>query len=248
VRTNNLYLFPLAVLVVCCIFATLTRNGVYRNNIALWTDAVLKSPQNQRARYNLGYAFFKAGMHEASLREHRALVADGAEPEAGVSPRHIYLQMGISTFYLGRYDEAIAYWKKGLSYDAPDEAELLTNIAAALLKKKKVREALQYARDAVNRDPRLSEAQINLGDVYIATHEYARALSCFEQAIAVDPSAAEAYLKSAQMYEKLGQYQEAVTSGEKFITLEQDPGLQEEARALIARLRGRTGQPRQAGP
>ncbi len=55
-------------------FLTVERNRVYRSEIALWQDTVVKSPQKARAYNNLGYAYQLAGRDaEAEMAYRRAL-------------------------------------------------------------------------------------------------------------------------------------------------------------------------------
>jgi hypothetical protein len=49
-----------AILAVLACF-TISRNQVYRSEIALWEDTARKSPHKPRAFNNLGYAYFPAG-------------------------------------------------------------------------------------------------------------------------------------------------------------------------------------------
>ena len=57
-----------ALLLAAC---TWQRNLVYRSELALWTDTVLKSPHKARVWNNLGYALAEAGQREAALRAYQ---------------------------------------------------------------------------------------------------------------------------------------------------------------------------------
>lgn len=53
----------LALVFLVLITATIQRNHIYRNEIALWQDTVRKSPHKARVHNNLGYAYFLAGLY-----------------------------------------------------------------------------------------------------------------------------------------------------------------------------------------
>ena len=50
---------------------TISRNPVYRSEIALWEDTTRKSPHKPRAFNNLGYAYFLAGRNEDAEKAYR---------------------------------------------------------------------------------------------------------------------------------------------------------------------------------
>ncbi len=56
-------------LIIACVALTVSRNQVYQNEIALWEDAVAKSPNKARAHNNLGYAYLLAQRKEEARRE-----------------------------------------------------------------------------------------------------------------------------------------------------------------------------------
>jgi hypothetical protein len=59
-----------AILVVLACF-TISRNPVYRSEIALWEDTARKSPHKPRAFNNLGYAYALAGRNEEAEKAYR---------------------------------------------------------------------------------------------------------------------------------------------------------------------------------
>ena len=67
---NSVYWTMAAILVVlACV--TISRNQVYRSEIALWEDTARKSPHKPRAFNNLGYAYFLAGRNEDAEKAYR---------------------------------------------------------------------------------------------------------------------------------------------------------------------------------
>jgi hypothetical protein len=57
------------IIVLACL--TISRNPVYRSEIALWEDTTRKSPHKPRAFNNLGYAYFLAGRNEDAEKAYR---------------------------------------------------------------------------------------------------------------------------------------------------------------------------------
>ena len=65
----------LALCALCVIavlgWATVERNALWADPVALWSDAVAKSPRKSRAHDNLGYALEMRGELEGAMREYR---------------------------------------------------------------------------------------------------------------------------------------------------------------------------------
>ncbi len=61
----------MAVILLGLACLTISRNTVYRSEIALWEDTTRKSPHNPRALNNLGYAYFLAGRNEDAEKAYR---------------------------------------------------------------------------------------------------------------------------------------------------------------------------------
>ena len=55
--------------------ATYARNGIWENDITLWTDVLSKSPQNHRAHTNLGKALAKEGLIDEAIEHYRAALS-----------------------------------------------------------------------------------------------------------------------------------------------------------------------------
>jgi tetratricopeptide (TPR) repeat protein len=67
----NIRTFRLAVAASLLVLASLTvlRNQVYADEISLWQDAVMKSPDKARVHNNLGNAYLLAQRHKEARRE-----------------------------------------------------------------------------------------------------------------------------------------------------------------------------------
>jgi tetratricopeptide (TPR) repeat protein len=101
---------------------TFARNGVWRDDLSLWSDAATKSPNKARAINNLGVARFVRGDYAAaaSLFE-RAVRADPSYEKA-------WFNLGTARHRLGDYEGAIGPYERFRSA-APDYPETYANLA-----------------------------------------------------------------------------------------------------------------------
>jgi tetratricopeptide (TPR) repeat protein len=75
-KQQYLCIFPIILCLTLGIF-TISRNNIYRSEIALWEDTAIKSPNKARIYNNLGYAYYIAGRSgEAKNAYLRALELD----------------------------------------------------------------------------------------------------------------------------------------------------------------------------
>lgn len=112
-------LLALAVGAGCLTFA---RNTVYRSELSLWEDTVLKRPQNDHALVNYGLALAKSGRHAEAAEQFAAAVR--------IQPNSLQARnnLGNSLALAGRYDEAIVQYEFVLRA-RPNEQGVLQNLA-----------------------------------------------------------------------------------------------------------------------
>lgn len=97
-------------LLLCAV--TWLRGSVYRDELTLWRDTVLKSPGKARVHYGLGDALKKAGaLEEAQLHLERVLE---------IQPDHIDALGNLATLYCttGRENECFELLQRALSLDS----------------------------------------------------------------------------------------------------------------------------------
>jgi tetratricopeptide (TPR) repeat protein len=70
-------------------------------------------------------------------------------------------------------------------------------------------EALRAYRQAVEVDPRYSDAYLNMGDAYMTTGRYKEGFAAYRQAIAAAPSNADAFYSLGAAYNDMGQHGDA---------------------------------------
>lgn len=162
---------------------TYKRNQVYSSELTIWTDTVLKRPQNARAQLNLGMAFDNAGrIHEAIRCFHEAIRLN---PEyAGA-----YANLGGALIKLGRYKEAQVHLGRALELNPNKKASatVYSNMGVALSAQGLNREAIYYFKKAVDLDADNAVLMLNLGFALEKTGELAGALNAYEKALRIKP-------------------------------------------------------------
>lgn len=101
-------------------------------------------------------------------------------------------------------DRAITYFKEAIDALTPKHMQLITRqglygrLADALLRNKQLKEALEFAEQAVRHDPEASRERGILGSVYNALGDYARAENAWDTALSFDPTDKYSIQKIAQ--------------------------------------------------
>jgi len=133
-----------ALLIVLCAL-TISRSGVYRDEISLYTDVVAKSPNKARPHNNLGDALKNAGrIPEAGPHFERALELQPAYTDALNNLATIYIISGrkyeamqllsqaliLDPRHLqARSNLAISYYEQGMFSEAEQHYDILLIIA-----------------------------------------------------------------------------------------------------------------------
>jgi tetratricopeptide (TPR) repeat protein len=107
--------------------ATLARNVVWQDELALWADTAAKSPAKFRPWFNLGTVLSVRGQHGAAATAlERALAIDPGHAEARA-------QLGATLLQAGRLPEAETQLRAALAA-RPDDPEVLFNLGTLLVR------------------------------------------------------------------------------------------------------------------
>jgi len=120
-------IFLLVVTVEAFGFETIKRNLIWRNELTLWKDAEIKSPNSFMVRTNLALALFEKGrLNEAHKKIKEAI---------GLFPYHDtpYYILGVILYYKGSFDKSIEALDKTLQMNPHHTGA--TNLLEAISKK-----------------------------------------------------------------------------------------------------------------
>jgi protein O-mannosyl-transferase len=186
-----------------CGWLTHARNRVYRDEIALWTDTILRSPANPYPFNNLGIALVNAGRRdEAIARFQEALRLDPAYAEARNN-------LGLALINSGRVPEAIAEYGE-LLRTKPGFAEAQANDGVALASAGRLPEAIAHLSEAVRLDPALIQAHNNLAVALAASGRVAEAVDQYREVIRINPGLPEPHYNLGNALLALGRRDEAL--------------------------------------
>jgi tetratricopeptide (TPR) repeat protein len=232
-RSHRLALLACTCIVLSYSTLAISTNPIWRDEIALWEDAVVKSPGKARPHYNLGCALQVTQHHDSALREFRAVLK--------IDPQHAkaFNNFGLSYNDLGLYDEAIEAYEQSVALDpnsakarsnlgaaytnkglygkarqhrqavrlAPDVAGMAYNLGVALDKKGSAEEAVRWYMRAIELDPHFAAPHLCLGILFLKKEKSReKAIYYFRKSLAIDPGQpqAETIRKQLEALERKG--------------------------------------------
>jgi tetratricopeptide (TPR) repeat protein len=215
--------------------ATHLRNRDYRSETAIWSDTVLRRPENPRARIALGSALALGDRHaQAAEQFAAALRIDPGDFEARRN-------LGLALTHMGRFDQALRLYA-GILPPAPDSAPLHYDIGLALDGAGRLAEAIAEYDKALHLDPADGEAHNNLGSALYRTGRVAEAIAQYQLAVRFKPDSARVHYNLAMALADTRRIERAIDEYRAAVRL--DPGYAEAHNNLgtILAETGRTGE------
>jgi len=130
------------------------------------------------------------------------------------------MDKGIELYDLGKYEEAITYFKKALEID-PNNAHALNNIGRAYAQLADYEIAKKYFEQAIQIDPNYQNALSNLGHVYQILGKYEEAIKYYEESLKINPNNIEVIKNTGYTLSELDKHEESIEYFKK--ALEIDP-------------------------
>src|SRR5215471_4448403 len=159
---------------------TVSRNAVYANNIALWEDAVARSPEKPRPHFNLGQAYQDAQRLPDAVREYQRALALKPDFHAAYS--------NIAAIYLdqGQLDKAEEVLRQ-VTTVAPDFTDGFINLAVLYIRTQQPDKAIAAADRALQINSDSFAAHFNKGEALTQKGEFKLALENYKHAVYLRP-------------------------------------------------------------
>jgi protein O-mannosyl-transferase len=146
----------MAAIMLALMFATLSRNEIWKDNVTLWQDAVEKSPGKVRPYNNLGAALSDVDRNEEAIRVlKRAISIKPDHPEA-------YYNLGRLYLIQGKMDDAITLLGTAIKLK-PDYNDAYVNLAAVYIRVGRVKEAIALLEHVLPSLDDRPDVHFNLG-------------------------------------------------------------------------------------
>jgi tetratricopeptide (TPR) repeat protein len=235
--------------VVVLLGLTLHRNRVYQSDLALWSDAVAKSPHRLRPRVNLANSLAKLGRADEAMAQLTAalqiaphsytahtglglaLVEKGRleearqQYEAALAAKPDYVEAHIDLALLlarqGRLDEANAHYEQAL-HDDPESDEAHNNLAVNLARQGRTAEAVDHLVTALRLNPEYAEAHCNLALTLVKLGRTDEAIAHYQEAIKLDPRNVPAHYKLGEALAAQGKTDDAIAQYRHALQLKPD--------------------------
>lgn len=224
-------------------------DGDYLNSAIAFKKAGAISPLDERSRFTLAMAYIKLKRSDWARAELEKLVQ--AVPQSPLylywlarldydaqryneamarllkvielDPRMMraYDNLGLCYDFLGRFDEAIFYYRKAIELNrlqAKPSPWPHVNLAVVLTARGNLEESERLLREALHYDPKLPQTHYQLGVLLEKRGKYSEAIETLKKTAALDPTYPEPYYTLSRVYQKLGDTasaQEAIAQFQK---------------------------------
>jgi len=132
------------------------------DELSFWQVDLLYQESNPVVHYHLAAAYQEIGnLPAAESHYHRCLKLDKDYYQA-------YINLGVVYFSTGHYSEAVNCFRNALRYPSPMQAQILANLADALVGARQIDEAVRELEKALQLQPDFHHARLQLATLYLA--------------------------------------------------------------------------------
>ena len=213
---ENKSLKPMVVILLiitsCYSVLSYRRNFVWKDELTLWNDAVLKSPQKARPYSGRGFAYSNKGNLDQAISDYNKAIT--------INPEYadVYNNRGLAYFNKGNLNQAFSDYNKAIEIN-PNNAEAYYNRGNAYFNKGNLNQAISDFNKAITINLKYADAYYNRGNAYVNKGNSPQAISDYTKAIEINPNNAEAYNNRGSAYANKGNLNQAFSDFNKAITI-----------------------------
>ncbi len=181
---------------------TWVQTGFWKDNFALYNNAIQINNENYVAHLNLGAAFAKKKKFDDAIRHYRISLS--------INPyiSNTYYSLGMAYYELKNSQGAMENLSKALELD-PNFLPAHVKLGMIYVEQKKMDDAIRHFKTVVEIDPFDSDAHLQLGLALSAQGEHEEAVKEIRQAILHDPKNIGAHIELGKIFTSMGRLDEA---------------------------------------
>jgi protein O-mannosyl-transferase len=216
----------LTIIIIANSLLAFSRNNVWKDDLTLWTDNTLKSPNSARSLLNRGVEYGKRQQWDKALQDYNTAIK--LNPDFGPA----YVNRGIAYNNLNIWDSVIPNYTHALRLGV-DSVNSFYNRGLAYAHIGVMDKALTDFSSAIVLNPGYAKAYYNMGYVYGSLQQWDKALAAYTGAIDHDNAYSEAYLNRGYVFENLGQTDKAMSDYDKVLEIDPGNSMAKSNRALL---------------
>lgn len=205
----------LCIIIALLTFNTHTRNSVWKDEITLYEDNLMKNPNTTIISTNLGIAYDKNGLMDKALEQF--------DNVNRIAPRNFkgYLNKGVTYTKMGMFKEALVQLNKAVEISKRNY-DIYYSKGIVYSKMGLPDKALKEFNTAIKLWPENSNAHLNKGVIYYEKGETDMAIKEFDTAMLNNPGSYKAYYYNGLAYSKKSNYKDALIYFEKATKLDKN--------------------------
>ena len=207
--------FIVVFLVVFYGILTVKRADVWADPVRLYAEVLKYSPNNAKARINLGVLLAESGFHEDAVKKYKEA--------AKLMPNDSGTHSNLGVVYANKqmHDMALEEFKKAAELN-PNDYVAHNNIGILYKRKGDTKRAMEEYTKALEINPYYPLTYNNIGNIYLESGRYDDAIVYYKKAIGLDPNKALFYENLGKAYRNKGMINEAEEVFEKALKLNPD--------------------------
>lgn len=196
-------IIALAIILAVYSVFTIKQNKIWKDEISLWGDAVIKYPDSPMSYTALGIAYRRAGMIDKSLEaSRRALILGGQDNH--------FAHENLAEIYVAQEKWDLAAQEleitiKGYQFKPHNHNEL----GMAYYKTGRMELAERQYKEAISLDQMYYQPWFNLGVLYVHQGRQSDAVKAFKNVLVLNPSHIKSMFQLGLLYERLEEKKEA---------------------------------------
>jgi protein O-mannosyl-transferase len=204
-RGKNKFLAVAVLTVIIGSYSSLTylRNKDWKDEITLWKDNAVKTPDNARAHFNLGYAWLNIGQYDNAIASYERVI------EINPNSADAHYHLGIACWRNHEWDKAMVEYNRAIEIK-PDFTFAYYSRGIGYGSLRDWNKSIADFTRAIGLKPDYADALYKRGNLYWMIEEWDKAIADYTRVIGIEPNNAQAYFNRGVVYGMLHRWDKAV--------------------------------------